>query len=179
MSGYVRVLSMKKALATIFVSLVFATLAQGQMPASYVGYEYKGVVPDTKLPNGVKHQGGGLISDHNIDPVYGISQVSKGKTRMLWLEVSTGQNEKGITGWRVLDVISLPALTRSQHILFPPDPAVECLRNGKAVPHLVALGRVDRRRGIFLQQRVWTADLMKMKFQPASIRGLRCTYSEP
>ena len=129
--------------------------------------------------NGVKHLGGALVSDINKDPVYGIAQVSKGKTRMLWLEVSTGQNEKGVTGWRVLDVLSFPALTGSQHLLISYDPAVECLRNGNQVDGLVAFGTIVRRKGVYTPQRAWIADIEKKKFTPASVRGLRCTYSEP
>ena len=170
---------MRKALSAIFVSLIFAAFAQGQTAASYIGYEYKGVVPDSVMPNGVKHLGGALISDINKDPVYGIAQVSKGRTQMLWLEASTGQNEKGVTGWRVLDVISFPKLASPQHVMMPLDPAVACTRNGKTVPYLVALGRIDTRRAVFTVQRAWIADIDKKKFTPASIRGLRCTYSEP
>ena len=55
MSAYVRVLSMRKASAATFVLLILAAFAHGQTAASYVGYEYKGAVPDTVMPNGVKH----------------------------------------------------------------------------------------------------------------------------
>jgi hypothetical protein len=170
---------MRKALATILTLLILGAFGQGQTAASYIGYEYKGVVPDTVMPNGVKHLGGALISDINKDPVHGIAQVSKGRTQMLWLEVSTGQNEKGVTGWRVLDVISFPKTAGSQHAMLPLDPAVECTRNGKTVPNLVAIGRIDTRRASYTVQRAWIADIDKKKFTPASIRGLRCIYSEP
>ena len=169
-------LRMRKTLATICIFLLSAAAA----PAQYVGYEYKGVTPDSVLPNGVKHLGGSLISDINADPVYGISQVSRGRTRMLWLEVSTGQNEKGVTGWRVLDVISFPRLAAAQHMHISPfDAAVECVRDGLPVIRLVSLGTLNSRKATFTPQRAWIADIAKKKFTPASIRGLRCTYSEP
>lgn len=171
---------MRSAISFIFFTLLLVAPSSAQASAKYIGLEYQGLVPDTVMSNGVKHLGGGLISDHRVDPVYGISQVSKGKTQMLWLEVSTGQNEKGVTGWRVLDVLSYPALTRSQHLHFSPhDPSVECLRGGKPVGGLVALGTISRLKGIYTPQRAWIADIEKKKFTPASIRGLRCTYSEP
>ena len=167
---------MKTTIATIFLLVLCAASASAQ----YVGYEYKGVVPETVLPNGVKHLGGSLISGINADPMYGISQVSKGRTQMLWLEVSTGQNEKGVTGWRVLDVISFPRLTGSQHMhISPYDPAVECLRDGLPVVRLVALGTLNSRNATFAARRAWIADIAKKKFIPAPTRGLRCTYSEP
>lgn len=170
---------MRTVFAAIFGLLFFAALSNGQTPANYISFEYKGIAPETVLPNGVRHLGGALISDHRVDPVYGISQVSKGKTRMLWLEVSTGQNDKGVTGWRVLDVLMFPGFTETQHLLIAFDPAVECLRGGNPVERLVAVGRIDRRKGTYTPQRAWIAEIEKKKFTPASIRGLRCTYSEP
>jgi len=166
---------MKKSLAIIFLVMLSAAAASAQ----YVGYEYKGVTPETVLPNGVKHLGGGLISDIDADPTYGISQVSKGKTEMLWLEVSTGQNETGIIGWRVLDVVSFPALMRTQHIHMHHDPAIECSRGGKIVDDLVAVGTINRSRGTYTPQRAWIADITKKKFVPTATAGLRCIYSEP
>lgn len=159
--------------------MMFTAIANGQTAASYIGYEYEGVTPDTVLGNGVRHLGGALISDFKEDPVYAISQVSKRKTQMLWLEVSTGRNEKGVTGWRVLDVLSFPALTGTQHLLIAFDPSVECLRSGNPVEGLVSLGTINRRKGVYTPQRAWIADIEKKKFTPASIRGLRCIYSEP
>ena len=179
MSLYARVLSMRKALAVIFVSITFSVFAYGQTAASYIGYEYKGVTPDTVMPNGLKHLGGGLISDPYVDPVYGVTQVSQGNSWMLWLQVSVGQNALGVTSWRVLDVLSFPKPRGSEYIMLAPDPSIECTRSGKAVSRLSAVGRINRRSGTFTPQRAWTADLAKKKFTPASIRGLRCTYSEP
>ena len=170
---------MRSAISFIFITLLFVVSSSAQVSAKYIGLEYKGVVPDTVMPNGVKHLGGALISDHRVDPVYGISQVSKGKTRMLWLEVSTGQSEKGVTGWRVLDVLSFPALTSTQHLLIASDPAIECLRGGQPVDGLVAFGTITRRKGIYTPQRAWIADIAKKKFVPSATAGLRCIYSEP
>ena len=166
---------MRPSFAMTCILLLFSVAAHGQ----YVGYEYKGVVPDSTLPNGVKHLGGALISDIDKDPVYGIAQVAKGRSRMLWLEVSTGQNEKGVTGWRVLDVLSFPSLRSTQHLLFASDPAVECVRSGKPIEGLVAIGTIQSRKGFFKPERVWFANIEKKKFIPASTLGLRCTYSEP
>ena len=166
---------MKTSFSITFFLLLFAVGASAQ----YVGFEYKGVTPDSALPNGVKHLGGALISDIDKDPVYGISQVSKGRTRMLWLEVSTGQNENGVTGWRVLDVLSFPAFKRTQHLLFASDPAVECVRDGKPVGGLVAIGTIQSRQGLYKPERAWTADTKASKFLSIPIRGLRCIYSEP
>jgi len=145
----------------------------------YIGYKYYGVVPSSRLPNGVKHFGGGLIGDINADPVYGLSQVQKGKTKMLWLEVSTGRDATGVTGWKVLDVLSFPSLLRSDYLFFYGDPAAGCTRSGKDIPNLVGVGKVMRKQGIFRPSKLWVADLATKKFKSISISGIKCEYSEP
>lgn len=166
----------------LFVILLgFQTLsfAQTDERAKYIGYSYKGVVPDTTLPNGVKHLGGGLIGNIDADPVYGISQVEKGKTKMLWLEISTGQNATGITGWLVKDVLVFTNLTKDTHISFAADPAILCQQNKKDVENLVAAGKILSKQGIFKPTRAWIANLKTEKFEEMSIKNLRCEYSAP
>jgi hypothetical protein len=169
-----------KILGTILciAILVFAAKAQ-RTGSEYINYSYRGVVPGTTLPNGVKHLGGGLIGNIDGDPVYGISQVSKGKIKMLWLESSTGKDSGGVTGWRVLDVLSFYSQRAYDHILFAADPSIECTRNGRRVENLVGIGRIIRRQGIYRPSNLWRTDLKTGKFYPASAAGIKCTYSEP
>lgn len=135
---------MKFSNLLVIALLVLPILAVGQAKKSpYIGYEYKGVVPSATLPNGVKHFGGGLIGKIDADPVHGISQVEKGRTKMLWLEVSTGQDAGGVSGWRVKDVLVFPALTRSDYIFFAGDPAILCRQRGTEIVNLVGV-RTDR-----------------------------------
>jgi hypothetical protein len=148
--------------------------------AQFINYKYEGVVPPNRLPNGVKHLGGGLIGDFDADPVYGISRVTKGTTTMLWLEVSTGRDESGVTGWRVLDVLSFPALRPTQHLAFALDPAIECTRDGKGLTEdTVIIGDLLGKSGIYKPQRAWIANLRTGKFESAAIARLKCLYSEP
>lgn len=147
--------------------------------SKYIGYKYKGVLPGTTVANGVKHLGGGLISDAFMEPVYGISELEKGRTRMLWLEISTGSNKKGITGWEVKDVLVFPNWNKSQHLFYSLDPSILCRRNNKDVENLVAIGQILPKRGIFKAQRAWIANIKSERFEPASITGLQCDYSEP
>jgi hypothetical protein len=158
-----------------------AALAQTKAAASkYVGYTYSGVRPETLLPNGVKHLGGGLVGDFDANPVYGISRVTKGTTTMLWLEVSTGRDVTGITGWRVLDALTFPALRATQHLAYAVDPAIGCMRNGKELTDdTVMIGQVFRKLGVYKPEKVWTANLKTGKFESSSVAGLKCTYSEP
>jgi hypothetical protein len=160
--------------------LVLPIPAVGQAKKSpYIGYEYKGVVPSATLPNGVKHFGGGLIGKIDADPVHGISQVEKGRTKMLWLEVSTGQDAGGVSGWRVKDVLVFPALTRSDYIFFAGDPAILCRQRGTEIVNLVGVGRIARREAIFRPSKLWVANLRTEKFEPMSLAGVKCEYSEP
>lgn len=147
--------------------------------AKYVNYEYSGIPPGSLLPNGVKHLGGGLIGDIDADPVYGISQVSAGTTKMLWLEASTGRDVKGVTGWKVLDVLAFRNAGKNDHIFFYGDPAIQCTRKGKDVPNLVGVGRIFRSQGTFKPAKLWTADIKTRRFVSVTAVGLKCIYSEP
>jgi len=161
------------------VILLLPTILLSQTNASYIGYEYKSVLPGKTLPNGVKHNGGGLIGDINADPVYGISQTMKGKTKMLWLEVSTGQNAQGVTGWKVLDVLSFSTLARTRYVFFAGDPTIGCRRKGEELPNLVGDGRIDRARGRFIPSNLWVANLQTKRFEKIALSGISCEYSSP
>lgn len=166
-------------LISLFILLGASSSALAQTRSTYVGYKYKGVLPGKTLPNGVKHFGGGLVSDPYKDPVYGISDVARGRTKMLWLEISTGSNAQGVTGWEVKDVLSFPNFTSSRYLFFSMDPSVECTRNKKPVENLVAIGRVMPKQGIFKPERAWIPNLTTEKFDETTIQGLKCIYSEP
>ena len=158
-----------------------ASLAQTK-PATtskYVGYKYKGVTPESTLPNGVKHFGGSLIGNIDADPVYGISSVAAGNTKMLWLEVSTGRDTSGVTGWLVKDVLSFPALAKSDYLFFAGDPAIECKRAGKPIAELVGTGKIFRNLGLFKPSKLWIPNLKTERFDPIKVAGITCIYSEP
>ena len=167
-------------LITCVLLLAAVLTSHGQTRGrEYVGYRYKGVTPSNILPNGVRHLGGGLIGGINADPVYGISEVSKGKIKMLWLEIATGKDKSGITGWQVKDVLSFYNQRANDHLLFAYDPSVECTRNGKPVENLVGIGKIVRQEGVFRPSTLWVANLKKEKFEPVAATGIKCSYSEP
>ena len=172
---------MKAALAIVcFLLFSLVSLGQTKKPgAEYVGYKYEGVNPGKILPNGVKHLGGGMIGDINANPVHGVSQVSKGKIKMLWFEVSTGRDSGGVTGWQVKDVLWFYSQRANDHILIYGDPAIECTRRGKPVENLVGIGRIVRQQNIFRPSSLWVANLKTLKFDPISATDIKCQYSEP
>jgi hypothetical protein len=154
-------------------------LAQGDDRSKYVGYKYDGVVPRTLLPNGVNYLGGGLLGDIDADPVYGISEVENVKTKMLWLQVSTGRNDRGITGWQVRDVLTFPNLPRTMQLISFTDSSTLCRRDGKEIKNLIAFGHILRKQGIYKVRRAWIANIRLGKFIQTTIRGLKCEYYEP
>ena len=174
---------MKSKFLTLVIAvlmLVDLSIAQAAgTPSKYIGYKYKGVPPSTVLPNGVKHFGGGLIGDIQADPVYGVSQVEIGKTKMFWLEVSTGQDATGVTGWEVKDVLEFPSLAKSDYIFFYGDPAIDCKRSSELIENLVGVGRISRKKALFTPTKLWIANLTTLKFESTPVAGVRCDYSEP
>ena len=172
---------MKSEIFIFIVVLVTANFAPGQTAkrSPYIGYKYKSVMPGEAFSNGVNGMGGALIGDINADPVYEIATVEKGKTKMLWLNVSTGQDATGVTGWEVLDVLSFPSLLKTDYLFFYGDPGIHCSRSGKDIPNLVGVGKIYRKQAIFRPSRMWTADLATRKFKSISISGIKCEYSEP
>lgn len=86
-----------KSTMLIFLILFVAPSFVSAQKSKYVGYKHKPVLMDKTLPNGIKDLGGGMIIKGNKITSYGIGRFSKGKTQMLWLELATGENEKGVT----------------------------------------------------------------------------------
>ena len=82
---------------------------------------------------------------------------------MFWLEVSTGQDATGVTGWQVLDVLSFSGVLKSEYLFFVEDPSINCTKNSKEIPNLVGRGRIMRSKGSFIPSKLWVADIRKEK----------------
>lgn len=130
------------------------------------------------LPNGVKDLGGGIIMDGNKISSYGIGRFSKGTTQMLWLELATGEDANGVTGWEVKDVLVFPELTRSQELFFAAGNDA-CTINGKNDGKLVVFADFSPLKKKYTVRKAWRANLESEKFRPIPIKGIRCEYYEP
>ena len=172
-------MNLRTAAIIAFLFVPAFVSAQVNDRAKYINYEYKSVLPGKALPNGVIAMGGGLIGDVFADPVYEIAEVKKGKTKMLWFNVSTGTDSTGVTGWKVLDVLSFPALLKTDYIYMTGDPSIECRRKDEEIPNLVGVGRIIPRQGTFKLSKLWVANLTTKKFEVTGLTGIKCTYSEP
>ncbi|CAN5633612.1 hypothetical protein BH24ACI2_BH24ACI2_04830 [soil metagenome] len=144
--------------------------------SEYIGYRYKPVLMDELLPNGIKDLGGGIIIENNKITSYAIGRFSKGKTQMLWLELATGENETGVTGWEVKDVLIFPNFTKNQELLFT---AETCTINGKRDEKLVVFADFLQTKKKYIVRKAWRTNLKTEKFETVSIKGVRCEYYEP
>jgi len=144
--------------------------------SKYVGAQYRGVIPGEVIMDGVVSNGGQIISGPPLSPgpVYGVSVVSKGNAKMLWLEYSVDR-DAAETGrapmWRVKDVLVLPFLEKSQQIRTSSD---FCKKDGKELANLFILAD-DHAEKI---QRAWLVNSKTEKFHEISLRGIRCQFSD-
>lgn len=140
----------------------------GAGQASYVGYEYEGVVPNDTLPNGVLNAGGALIGDIGKTS-YGLSFVSRGPAEMLWLEHVTGGTNRHLR-WRVDAALDLPVLQHGQTVAW----GATCAIDGANDPEIVAVV-VDTDTERYTQiVRAWRADRQHGTFRDVSTRGITC-----
>lgn len=161
----------------LLTALVLPIAAFGQT-SEYVGYRYKSVIPETVLPNGVKNLGGGLVGDFEAKPVWGVADVAKGKTRMLWLEKASAEDETGVTEWEVRDVISFPNIPAGEDLLFGFG-AAECTEKGKGVDDIVVHARFLKKQKAYKTLKAWRTDLKAERFVPIDARYVKCHYDEP
>lgn len=169
---------MKFLLLALFVVFVFVAPVAAQKAVAdkseYIGYKYRGILPDETLPNGVKSLGGGLITEN--EPTYGIGRKSKGDMQMLWLELSTGRDAEGIPSWEVKDVLAFSQFGKNQELLF--SYGSTCERNGKGNINLVVLADFLPSK-TYKVRRAWLANTKTEKFNEIPIKGIQCFYEEP
>jgi hypothetical protein len=121
---------MKLFLLLLFITLPPAAVSQAK---KYIGYEHKGVIYGTTLPNGAKDLGGGLLSDEN----YGVSRFSKNGKFMLWLEKITGATPAA-SEWKVKDVLIFSKPKSNQEFLFSHSSG--CRQNDRRKPRFNRAG---------------------------------------
>lgn len=151
----------------LFVFPVFAN----PQKAKYIGYKHKGVIVDAKLPNGVKHLGGGLLSKDN----YGVSRYEKSGQLMLWLEKITSRDTNGVPNWIVKDVLHLGKLKKNEALLF--SYASSCKQNEKVNIDLIVKVAVLPKKEFKVLQ-AWKANPRKEKFENTQITGIKCEFLE-
>jgi hypothetical protein len=153
----------------LFLFLILITVPAIASPQKkYVGYKHKGVLHGEILPNGVKDQGGGLLSNMN----YGVSRFTKGKQYMLWLEKIVSRDAKGVPTWLVKDVLSFDNLKKNQEFHFSFSSI--CRQNGRQDLDLIVLTEFSPSKKTYKVVRAWRADIKKEKFEKVSEKGIVC-----
>ena len=163
---------MKLKILFLLAFLILPPCAAAQ-EKEFVGYRNKSVVYGKTLPNGARDLGGGLLSDDN----YGVSRFSKAGKQMLWLEKVTSRDKKGVPNWEVLDVLIINNLRKNQEFLF--SYASNCSDGGAEDLDLIVLAEFQPAKKIYKVLQAWRADLLREKFVPLSIEGVKCEYVEP
>jgi len=153
--------------------LVFPVFANSQKNKKYIGYKHKGVIINTTLPNGVKHLGGGLLSDER----YGVSRYEKDGKLMLWFEKVTSRNREGVPNWIVKDVLNIGNLKKNEDLLY--SYSSTCTQNDKVNLDLIVKAELLPNKKGYKVLQAWKANIKKEKFETAQIKGIKCEYAAP
>jgi len=164
---------MKLKVILTIAFLVFPVFANPQKTKKYIGYKHKGVVVNKTLPNGVKHLGGGLLSNDK----YGVSRYEKDGKLMLWLEKVTSRNSEGVPNWIVKDVLSIGTLKKSEELLF--SYSSTCTQNDKVNLELIVKAELLPNKKGYKVLQAWKANVKNEKFETAQIKGIKCEYAAP
>jgi hypothetical protein len=133
----------------------------------YIGLRYAG----NKLPRGHKWIGGALLTDpYSDEKQYGVTEVSKGRVKMMWFDSLTHHAAAGNAHWEIKDVLFLPSMRKNQLLFY-----VACLRFDKPDPELIVIVDDVIRKGYFTHIRhAWRASRKSEKFEQISVAGIRC-----
>ncbi len=133
---------------------------------------YIGLRHGDDLPRGLKWVGGALLSDpyKKDEKQYGVTQVMKGQSNMIWLERLTHNDPAGKAHWETRDVLFLPVIRKNQLLFY-----VDCFLNDKPDPELVVIVDNIVRGGYYSTARsAWRANRQTERFEPLPPKGIKC-----
>lgn len=133
----------------------------------YIGLRYAG----NKLPRGHKWIGGALLTDpYSAEKQYGVTEVSKGRVKMMWLDRLTHHDAAGNAHWEIKDVLFLPPLRKHQLLFY-----VNCSLANKPDSELIVIADAVVRGGYYTRVRhSWRANRQSEKFQQIPVAGIKC-----
>jgi len=161
----------------LLLVLLFSLSSQGQQtPAglntttdksNYIGLRY----PGNKLPHGHKWIGGALLTDpYSDEKQYGVTEVSKGRVKMMWLDRLTHHDATGNAHWEIKDVLFLPPMRKNQLLFY-----VNCFLANKPDSELIVIMDSVVRGGYYGRvQHAWRANRKAEKFQQIPVAGIKC-----
>lgn len=131
----------------------------------FVGLRYS-----LSLPNGLENVGGALVSNVNDSTRYSISQIHKGKVKMLWFELMNRDNS-GASYSEVKDVLVLPKIRKNQVLVS----YSACLLNDKLDNEIVAIAYDLPDEEYYTRiHRAWRANRETEKFEEIPVKGIKC-----
>ena len=161
----------------LFLVLLFTPSIQGQeTPAGlnavndksrYLGLRYAG----NNLPRGHKWIGGALITNpYSNEKQYGVTEVAKGRVRMMWLDRLTHHDAGGNAHWEIKDVLFLPPIRKNQLLMY-----LDCFLANKPDPELIVITDAVVRGGYYGRVRhAWRANRKTEKFEQIPVTGIKC-----
>ncbi|HEX8494805.1 MAG TPA: hypothetical protein VF658_18325 [Pyrinomonadaceae bacterium] len=132
--------------------------------------KYIGLRHGPSLPAGLQEVGGSLVSDVGDVKEYGMSEVHKGKVKMLWFERLTHRDDSGAAYWEVKDVLVLPKILRKQILVYS-----LCFLAQKPDGEIAAIADEEFEAEFFTRiRRAWRANRKTEKFEEISVKGIKC-----
>jgi hypothetical protein len=132
---------------------------------SFIGLQYQ------DLPRGLTNLGGWVVDiGDNGKFNFSVAHVRQGTKEMLWLERFIRHDAQGRATMRVINVLELPAISKSQTLAS----SRFCMQNGKKNPDLIAIVEATDTEYRTQIHRAWRANRAKGKFESISTRGIVC-----
>ena len=157
---------------TISLTLVPAAAQRAAAPVkqSTDTAKYIGLRHGKALPPGLKWIGGSLVSAVRDEKEYGMTEIHRGTTKMLWFERMTHRDDNGTAYWEVKDVMVLPRISKKQVFLY-----AFCLLNNQHDSEIAAVADYDADAQYFTRVcRAWRANRQTEKFEAILTKGIKC-----
>jgi hypothetical protein len=147
------------------------TQSQRQPATGTAAIQYVGLKHGHILPRGLKHISGGLITDPYKDTTqFGLAHVTRGTTNMIWFELMTHHDAKGMAHWEVLDTVTSPTFRRNQGFML-----TLCSFKGSPDPEIAALVQPSSRDLYELRVlKAWRANRQTRKFELIEAKDVKC-----
>jgi hypothetical protein len=166
---------MKPLVITILlITSVFTPCAVGQRASSAQtsAEKYVGMQMGKSLPAGLKSKDHFLISSKSgvdIPLDFGIRAVYRARLKMLWFERATQRDAKSVLQWKVLDVLALPPIRRTQILAHS-----ICFIGKEFEPEVFGIFDYQDKEYFTRVRRAWRANRLSEKFEEIPAKNIKC-----
>jgi hypothetical protein len=146
--------------------LTSVTIASAQTDAA----KYTGLRYGPTVPKGIKYVGGSLISEIGDKREYGVAEVHKGRTKLLWFERIKHFDDEGKPYWELMDAIVVPPHPKGQVLVYS-----FCWMNNHPDKEIAAIVDYQADAEYFTRVRkAWRANRQTEKFEVIPTKGIKC-----